>query len=565
MSTLRDHADTGGSVDELKNEGRTPPAIEYERRELLFFLALVAITIIPVWTTPAFPSTDGPIHVWILDILINKLLGAEASVVGKFVELNSELEPNFGFYVLLLPIALLFGPLAAEKLFLTLYAFLFCVGGRFALLKLYPTSGPASFLLIPMAFNLIVHFGYYNFILGVAFFLPFLVFCYLEVQKKPSLGNYLRLAAVGLISCMIHLLPFAVLCLSLAILITSNEILSALERGRAVEGLRTTIEKGGWLIAAFLPALAIAIAFLQRQGITKPASDSIYWNIRRLAEFSSLASFDESETWLFAIPFGYFVVLVVAIAAWQILSRRILDRQTIPAFSVPILLTVICIFPPFSTVEIGIGDRLMIFVLISAVLAAGSVPLGHRWRSAIPLVAAAFVFLRAGMRFQSYAEDYYGVISSFEELIPENSTILVVLHEEDPIREWTHRYYPSEPLLHFGAHLARSRDSVYLRATLLSTTKMGYFPVQYRQDMDPFVVLSSNLEEVFPPVDFLKYEETVGELPDFVIILGRRNEEWRARQPATYEVINQRYQELRVSANGRFAILGVRPPADNTQ
>src|SRR4051794_21694984 len=145
---------------------------------VLLFAALVVLLDGPVWLVKLVPTQDGPVHLAQADLIARfGWGGALQEPAASFYQWNPRIEPNAAIYLLLAGLIRLTGDaLIANSLFLSLYGLLWIVAA-YAVCRT-ETERPILpvLLLLPLAFGVFIHWGFYNFALGVPLFLLFASF-----------------------------------------------------------------------------------------------------------------------------------------------------------------------------------------------------------------------------------------------------------------------------------------------------------------------------------------------------------------------------------------------------
>src|SRR3954466_10996839 len=144
----------------------------------LLFAALAVLLDVPIWLVKLVPTQDGPVHLAQADLIARfGWGGALQEPAASFYQWNPRIEPNSAIYLLLAGLIRLTGDaLMANTLFLCLYGLLW-IAAAFAVCR-SETERPTLpiVLLLPLAFGVFIHWGFYNYALGVPLFLLFASF-----------------------------------------------------------------------------------------------------------------------------------------------------------------------------------------------------------------------------------------------------------------------------------------------------------------------------------------------------------------------------------------------------
>jgi hypothetical protein len=511
------------------------------RAESLLFAALVASAIAPLWSTPLFPSQDGPIHLWIVHLLTG--WSTANATVGQFIMFNPSLEPNVGFYLLAYPFAKVVGVYFAEKMVLSLYAVLFCYGVRYAVWRVNPASTAISFLAIPISFNFFVHMGFYNFILGTALFAPAFVVG-IEQWQKRTVRGLATIGAIGLVLVLAHLLAFAIFAASIGTYVVAYRLmkvstirgLPAAAHDILADGLRVT--------AALMPALGVTAAFFMRHGVdTIPVAAMPRELLGNLLVLHVLASFDDLETWLVSAPVGLLLLAFGVAALHQGIARKSAQRTAWSLLVVLLALSTVYLFLPLRTRGVLANDRVAVFMLLVGILWLAAFPWKRAARFGLIAACAAIVLGSAGLRVSQYS-DYHLELQEYLAgiaIVEPSSTLLRVRLDANP--QDGHGRRPRRgmsilPFLHAASHYSIQKDAVYLGSTLMSPAKYSYFPLVYRQSADPFRLLGRGIERRYPQLDFERFRLETGKPVDYILVVGRDSRSWIQSLNPTYEAVS---------------------------
>jgi hypothetical protein len=538
-------------------------------RENLFFFALVLLSVLPAWTVTYFPSQDGPIHLWILHIM-SSYSAPDAQILRQFFEPNRYVEPNLGFYLITYPFSLLFGIATAEKIFLTLVTLILCYGVRYAVSRINPRAVALSYLAIPMAFGFFTHMGFYNFVLGVALFLPVFTFCIMQRHAENSY-KYWKIGAAGLLLVLAHLVPFAAFLFTFGLFILTDYLIRMLQTRTIRAPLRRLLGEAVALAAALTPGVLIMASFARRHGVTdNPEPHWLpfkYYFELFLVYF--LQSFDGVELLLIAGPYLLVLTVAFSLAGWNIFRCRHISPQAISLFVAFLGLAVLCLHAPITSKDIPLSPRLAPLVALTGMMVLAAA-FGRARLSLVMVLAAGVILVGAGYRYVAYSkfEHELGEVLSLSRHISPASTFLPIRLEQDQIHTiWKPKRTPADPMLQAGAYIAMERQAVYFRSPLMSPSRFAYFPFAYRKDADPFALLGSGIERVRPQVDFNQFREVTGRTIDYIILVGSLGETGGDANDPVEQIrqeLELNYRWLSSSEHGRYHLyesVGRHPPA----
>jgi hypothetical protein len=530
-----------------------------KRWEPWLFPLLIAISLVPVWAFEFFPSQDGPVHLWILSLL-SSYNEPENDLIREFLRPNTAIEPNLGFYLVAYPLALVFGVGIAEKIFLTVLALTFAYGVRYAIGKVNPSGLPLSYLAIPMAFWHHTHMGFYNFQLGVAFFVPVLFFCIYQYSTE-SRYRYFSAGSVGLLLVLVHLIPFVLLIYSIGAYVASVHVVRMFNAqgnwsSSLYNGLRSVMAEGGKYILAFVPALAVAFMFGLRHGVSENPS------LGYLSHLQFFRSFQNIEILIVALPMALVLLALVIHGVRTVWKAPRLDEGLISLLGLMLALIVLYVFVPLSSNDLPVNPRLAVMIaLVALVVLSAAMRGGTMAWPVVPLAAFVIILTATGLRYIQY-DVFTAEIAemvSLSERMQEGSTFLPV--QIDGREVLPVGFGPKgsrvEPLAHVGGYVAARGNHVYLRSTIMSLGTFGYFPVVYRESRDPFAILGGDLDRVNPAIRFDDFVRLTGRPIDYLLIVDAGwpsvvgNGVGRVREQTMRE-IETRYRWVGSSESGRY-------------
>ena len=496
-----------------------------ERHERLVFALLLALVILPVWLFKYFPAWDSPLHLHMADIMAR--YGEPGSeILTQYLVPNQTLEPNLAIYYILLFFSGFVDLYVAEKILLTLYAVLLACAARYAVAGVNPQATVFSLLFIPTIFTMFIHMGLYNFSLSIALYLLVFGFWYPRRAAMTPL-TLAALATLSLMLVLVHLLGFVLLLVTLGA-ITLFDALHAASRAshpadrRATLGalVRRSLELG----VAALPGLVVVASFFARHGLDGGGVGRHRLDLLlRLAVMDHLYSFAYIELVLYA-PF---VLLVAGLVAWSLLARwrggsRQLQAQDGLAFAA-VLVALLYFFVPFTTKDVSVSDRLLPFLFALTFFWLATATPGPWLRRSVLTVVALVCVATAGYRVWQYdrLNGFLDEYVSAAAWIAPNSTLLPIhfWHESDK-RSERRLTWRTNPLYHAPSHIGIERNVINLRNLFLSPEVLGYFPMRYRTERDPYLHIGKTIDDRPPAVKFLRYEERTGGSVDYVLVMA---------------------------------------------
>jgi hypothetical protein len=559
---------SGTGTEPLNNKPIPVPAVNTSsstRLEGFIFFSLVIILLIPVWSVEYFPSQDAPIHRWLLQIMAD-YGKSDGTILRDFLIRNWAIEPNMGFYLIAYPISWFVDLHTAEKLFLSIYAFLFAYGVRYTIGSLNQNTTIFSFLVLPTIFSYYIHVGFYNFQLGVALFFPAIAYsiAVLKINDRKSLWK-IGLIATGL--AVVHLVPFAIYAFTLAVFFVSVHFIYAIKQHQILKAFIAAIRTGSLLTLWMLPSILIFMSFTQRHGVSETPEVWPKYMLGELLKLRFTQSFSSFEMTFIVLPLVILIVITAGLLARQLFNLTKYNIHFTAIFVATISLVFMYLFFPFSSKDVPLNQRLAPMLFLLGLLAISFATPKRLHCVSIIFAISVIVCLQSMFRLDVY-QMYSARIKSLDSVqsvIGESSTFLnVTLVNDNQVAvrgEPLHRTHSVRPMLHAGANAAIARRSMYMRSALMSPTEYGYFPYTYRKNMDPFQIFGMDLEEINPILDISIFQNVTGRPIDYIVVTGAHSESVRPAADAEFAVleqIEQKYKHVISSADGWYHLYALR-------
>lgn len=312
-------------------------------RRLFFGLALLYV--VPFWTVSYLPTVDGPCHTYNAWILRQYGNAEQYPLFQKYYEINARPYANWMSQGGMALLMFLVPPLAAEKLFVSLYALLLLSGAWYLAGAVESGRRWLAFLVFPFVHNHMFQFGFYNFSMSLALF-PWIVGFWWRHRERGGLGYVVGINLLLWLCYFAHILSFGLALVSVAVLWLA------------------TLRRDNWRrhVLLHVPALApqgfLPLWYLVGQRGEATASIwSLFIQTRYLLELHALFTFDLVQRWMavgVAVTFGGLVLLTL------IRRRKPLPREGDAFLLLAVVLTVFYFLSPEA-----MGGGSMIKVRIS--------------------------------------------------------------------------------------------------------------------------------------------------------------------------------------------------------
>jgi hypothetical protein len=493
------------------------PVPEYSeglRWQVAVLLLVLAVQMAAVWTVRFVPTQDGPVHQEIAAQLVDLRTGS-GGVVARYYERNPRPEPNWLVYPLLEALARDTGWAAAEKLILSLYLVGLPLAMAYALMAIRRDAAFLAILALPLGPNYLFHMGFLNFCLSVP--LGLLALGYgLRLRTVDRPLRYGVLSMLLLITSLAH----AVSACAVAVILCAAGAWRGAAAGRRWVGAARGVAGP---LAATIPTLVLIASFL-----SGPSRHAMSWQspgdlLRRLVCLHVIVSFDRRELGP-AIAFAVLLGCLVAIrfALWR--QRPVGGRGDDLLAAMAVLAGLYFTLPASLAGGGYLNPRLELWLVLAVLLWSAHEPWRERQRRAIVAIGAGLALVLIGMHALAYRrlsdplEEYVSIAAA----IPAESTILPLSFVDDPkrLRDPSLSGFKVRPFEHALAYVARSRPLVNLTEYQAA---QGYFPIRYRDAVDPYRVLVPEeglVEEALDRIDWRAYERRGGRV-DYVLLWGR--------------------------------------------
>lgn len=508
-----------------------------ERRALaLVCVALLAVNLARLLLFRFFPTDDGPIHLEIARVLDALWRGEEGAIV-RYFRLNPSPQPNWLVYLALVPLSRLFGPLAAEKALLAGYVVLLPAAFAYALGALRSEGRHWLVLAFPLTFNYLVHLGFYNFSYSLALFLLG-VGWWLRRRDGVGRGATLALAGLLLVTGLAHAVSLGALLVTLGALAVWPLVSERLAGPReAASGTAPAAPREGWRhalsarllplgLAALPPLTLSAVLFTGPTAGEPPYRMSVASLVKVLAMLHSLVSYDRRE-----IALSLLLAVLLAGAGAAAVRRRLREAA---AGGPPLrgsdglLLAAGALLVLYFAVPTGFAgggffsQRLQLHMLLLAILWLADQPAGPALRRVVVAGGTALALGWAALHYTTYArlEPLLAEYVALGPLLAPGSTVLslsFVEEHDDPAAPGV--VFKPQPFAHAAGYLTALHGVVDLGCY---QADRGYFPILYRDEVNPYRHLASDADLETPTgIDLLAYERTGGRV-DQVVLWGLR-------------------------------------------
>jgi hypothetical protein len=445
----------------------------------LLFVALAMLLDGPIWLVKLVPTQDGPVHLAQADLIARFGWGGTLQEpAATFYQWNSRIEPNSAIYLLLAGLIRLTGDaLMANSLFLTLYGLLW-IAAAFAVSRA-ETERPLLpiLLLLPLAFGVFIHWGFYNFSLGVPLFLLFASY-WRSIGGRRDAITFVTTALFLAALYLTHITSVVAACLLLAADGIARAIQTLDRSGLRAAGKRLMID-GAWAAAAALPILLLIASFLiaykNIPGEVPGTEGSVTQILRRIFAATYLFTF----TWWEVVALAP-LLTALGIAAVAALRRIRSGDLLWPAFFV--LVVLLSLFN-LKTGSALLSERLAPYSGIAVIMAIASRQPGAALVRTLCLAALAGLIGQTAIRCLAY-KSWAPTLESELAAGRDNPGRTFANADLIALRDSALFAWRVRPTVHAAQTAALAARGAGLSSSLPSTRYFGYFPLQYAEAHD---------------------------------------------------------------------------------
>ena len=504
--------------------------------------AALLLLLVPIWAFTYFPSQDGPSHVENARILLD-YGRPDQPALRDFYERRLDPVPNWFSHMSLAALLSVVSPRSADKIFLSLYVLALPFAFRYALTAFRPDGGARLLLVLPFVYNHFLHLGFYNLAFSAVPLFVILGFWFRhEARLEPRAGVILALLLTGLYFC--HLVTLFLGFAALGVLALAGSVVG--------QSLRPLVVLG----ASSVPALALSANFLSsRGGVGYAAGPSAYVRLWELLRLKELVSFDIREVWP-STALSFALLGAGAVLLVDKVRRRATDRSDrlllVVAACTAIYFTARTTILKSASGSDGGGttyDRVGLWVFLSLVLWLAVQPLSRKAERGLIGLSLAATLALLGLRLPRYAEldDYLAEYVSAGATLPRDAVLLPLGFAPEGVREdGSPLSLRVLPFLHAASWIAADRGVVDL---LNYEADLGYFPVRFRPEANPYRILRTGLETRPPCVSLNRYDRLGPRPLDYILVWGARDaDRSHPCAQAVFRHLDERYTRVSTSS-----------------
>ncbi len=527
--------------------------IPFRQVERLLFAALVLAFLAPIWANEYFLTGDGPCHLYNAKVLLDFFTSHNVDFYSDYYLLNQNTEPNWFSHIALAFLLNFFPGQVAEKVFLTVYVLSFA----FILRALIKSIDPENTFLVLVGLPFMMHhtfqMGFYNYSFGFVFFFLSLWY-WIRNSGRFTFAKLAVFPVLNLLLYFTHPIGFGLAALCIGLL-KAAQMVPAIANVRRSWG--TALKDHGRDLGAatvgFLPGIGLMIGYLVRKGLNPKANpDSSKGLYHDFLELTSLVNLSHREE-MPAIALSVLMALLLLCGILYKVRTRTFNR--FDSFFIVFVIMLYAYFnQPAEMAGAGIlSIRLQFIPHLVLVLWFAGIRFSPNIRKGVSVAAFAISILLIGIRYAHHAlasqavEEYVSVGKDIQD----RSTVLALSYSHNgktpegalvADRIWLFK--------HAIDHIGTDKSLVIFGNYEANT---GYFPIIWKEGMNPFVHIATNegIEHLPPSADILGYGLRTGGEIDHVITWCLDDQ--FADHPNTQDLLSQlsrEYELVQVSENG---------------
>jgi len=336
----------------------------------LILVILIGLHLIPIWICHYFPTQDGPSHLYNAQII--REYWNSSYQFREFYDIQWSPLPNWITHFLLAGLLLIFPPILAEKVFLSLYVICFPTAVIYFLNSIEAGRKTVYLMVFPFIYNYLFLMGFYSFAFSVPFYFLALGYWWRH-QDNLSAQTIILLNLILIGTYFSHLISYGLALISLGLLIIvcyHKQISLLLIR-----------------FCCLIPASSLMLVYLPSSDLLAGETPKIELSrlpvlLTELLSMEILISWDPSQAIIGYLVSGTLIFLL-AYTIWEQRDRQSNGNTTRSSYRTIFLVICLCLLVLYLILPWSVGpggwlnDRIAILVcVLSLVLITEN---NHAW------------------------------------------------------------------------------------------------------------------------------------------------------------------------------------------
>jgi hypothetical protein len=489
------------------------------KKEPIFFLALVLASTFPILLNVYFPSLDGPAHLYNARLTWELIWGSP--VLESYLHFHPVPVPNWIANAILTPLCQLMPSYLAEKLMLLGYSIGLPFSFRY-LIRSINGNILLSYYILPFIFSNMMMSGFYNFSFAILFCFFTLGFFF---TNRNNLGLK-KLIALGILLLLVYFSHVFVAAFTMAILVSYPLVQYIFQSTK--ENITTIAKTTSVILLSTLPCLVLCVVFSTLQ-----PSQPNYYFVSKQELWKWLYTVRPIIAYQFDLEGNFtqviFLILILQIILITIYNVKRIKFKTITTFYclLPLLLLILVFILPDGdgwAGYISIRTLYLFFVFLIFALSSFYIPTKFQIGLLVLVLTGHFLLLARKNSSLIHKQFLFTELSSMAESIRPYSIVGTVDLSED---------YRTA---HISNYLGTFKPLV-ITENYEATT--GYFPIQWRQDIPAFKI--GNLTIGKENIQGVLYTEQCTKNADYVLLMGGNSNIRLSENRALFEQLQLSY------------------------
>jgi hypothetical protein len=519
------------------------------------FAGGILLCLLQVWLPGHYLTCDGPCHLYNAQIVHDLWSGKHVSVYSRFYDLVYATDPNSMTTFVLAALLYVAKGAVAEKLFLTLYLLVYLSGFVALLRKIGKGDSLWMLTCFLFVFTYALSKGFYNFSFGIAFYF-WVVWSWLKFMDTKSVVIAILFFVLAGCCFFTHLLPFVIAVLTCGGLLLSYAVVAHREGGMQVSR-PSLLRNGAALLLLVAPYILLTLLFTRGEGGLQLQLGWYPYRLLELAEFKYLINVVDGERLWACIAGCALLVLFGVTLIRAIPGFRIHKYDGFLLSLVPVLFVYIFFPEDFMGRAIIISIRMQLFVfIIIACCIAYRLPDGRVKQYGSLILFIGFIVL-TGYHIDcrqraSVALDEYLSVAKY---VKPESVVLPFDFSPTGKDAAGRQIADRNAVFHHAAQYMGTDKPLIILDNY--EANMGYFPLRWKPEMNPYNHLSkaAGIEALPPCADIAAYEAYIGKRVDNIIFWCY--EPTFVTHPdfaGLYAEINSKYKLIYTAPGGRVVL-----------
>lgn len=469
--------------------------------EKVLLTGVISCAFFTIWYPQYLVQGDGPSHIYNSKILLDITRGINTQFYNTYYDFVYALVPNWFTHLLLGLLQVAFPPIAAEKLFLSAYTVFAILCFRFLCRQLNPQTTYSYLLVLPVVFQFLYFYGFYNYCYGLFLGILFLA-CWLRWQKNEAVKvSYIGLLILSVIVFLTHPLGWFLIgtILSGFLLTDAGQLIM----GGFSKAVLHKLQRR-WLpivVAALIPLILSLLFVKKHSNDPLPKRESIDSLWKALSSFEVINIYSNTENLIAPLFACLLLGCTVLSIAWRIKGRTGLQRGDSLLIGAIILIGVYFLQPPSLTMASFWIQRmswlpwLLIIIWLCAVEQTEKMQLILGTTGVIIFMALLIVRFPFQLKNSEAEQDYLSAVN----YLPRNAVVLPLSFCNFGCDAKGMVYNKTWFFQHAFDYSGAIKPNINLVNYQAQTP---WFPVQYKTGCNPYQLL--NCTECQPPNVLLK-------------------------------------------------------------